>query len=118
MTNKHEHADHSSPNHIHVMTLKEVLVNWWSRKFFRVVNKQAVSAPTPLAPPPGMEINHIAVVLDGTVEEVIRAQNRLAALFLSNPQFVEFDPEQIKPTIGWGYNGERFIDPNEAPKED
>lgn len=45
-------------------------------------------------------INHIAVVLDGRVEEVVRAQNRMTALLLSNPAFVEFDPKEVYPIIG------------------
>jgi hypothetical protein len=45
-------------------------------------------------------INHIAVVLDGRVEEVVRAQNRMTALLLSNPTFIEFDPTDVYPIIG------------------
>ena len=51
-------------------------------------------------PPPAISINHIAITLDGIVEEVIRCENRLAALLLSEPIFVEFDPEQNYPIIG------------------
>lgn len=49
---------------------------------------------------PEKEVNYIAIVLDGVVEDVMRAQNRLAALLLSNPTFVEFDPKKDKPQIG------------------
>lgn len=49
--------------------------------------------------PQNISINHIAIVLDGTVEEVIRCENRLAALLLSEPIFVEFDPEKEYPVI-------------------
>jgi len=45
-------------------------------------------------------INHIAVVPDGRVEEVIRAQNRMTALLLSNPTFIEFDPAEVYPVLG------------------
>jgi hypothetical protein len=38
----------------------------------------------------------------------MRAQNRLAALLLSQPLIVEFDPEQVKPNIGWSYKEEEF----------
>jgi hypothetical protein len=51
-------------------------------------------------PPPDISINHIAIVLDDRVEDVIRCQNRLAALLLSNPVFVEFDPKEEYPVIG------------------
>ena len=53
-----------------------------------------------LSPNPQEQINHIAVILDGKVEDVIRAQNRMAALFLSEPIFVEFDPREVYPKIG------------------
>lgn len=50
-------------------------------------------------PPKDISINHIAIVLDGIVEEVFRCENRLAALLLSEPTFVEFDPEKEYPVI-------------------
>ena len=49
---------------------------------------------------PEDQITHIAIVLDGVVEDVMRAQNRLAALVLSQPQFIEFDPNSDRPQIG------------------
>ena len=52
------------------------------------------------AAPANLQINHIAIVIDGKVEEVMRAQNRLAAILLSNPTFVEFDPKEVYPIIG------------------
>lgn len=58
------------------------------------------------------EVNHIAIVLDGVVEDVMRAQNRLAALLLSEPVFVEFDPAQDRPQIGiTKYRNGKFEDP-------
>jgi len=62
-----------------------------------VVRKKVVDAA---APPENVTINSIAVVLDGRVEEVIRCQNRLAALLLSSPEFVEFDPEAVNVQVG------------------
>lgn len=50
-------------------------------------------------PPKNVSINHIAIVLDGIVEEVFRCENRLAALLLSEPTFIEFDPEKEYPVI-------------------
>ena len=55
------------------------------------------------------EINHIAIVLDGTVEDVIRCQNRMAALLLSNPDFIDFNPDESKVVIGAKYDGKSFI---------
>lgn len=54
----------------------------------------------PPPPPPSEEIGYLAIVLDGVVEDVMRAQPRLVALLLSNPEFVEFDPEKDRPQIG------------------
>lgn len=50
--------------------------------------------------PKDIQVNHVAIVLNGQVEEILRAQNRLAALLLSNPTFVSFDPKEVYPTIG------------------
>ncbi len=62
--------------------------------------------------PKGVQINHIAIVLDGRVEEVLRAQNRLSALLLSNPTFVAFDPQEVYPKIGiTEYKDDQFVDP-------
>lgn len=63
------------------------------------------------APPPPVKINHIAIVLDGRVEEVIHTENRMAALLLSEPQFVEFEEPGPIPTIGWLWDGNEFIAP-------
>ena len=56
---------------------------------------------------------HLAVVIDGRVEEVLRAENRLAALLMSKPEIIQFEPHIVKPTIGWGYDGEKFLIPEE-----
>lgn len=58
---------------------------------------------------PSSEINHIAILLDGRVQDVIRAQNRLAALLLSEPKFVEFNPEVDKVEIDYLYSEGKFI---------
>lgn len=63
-------------------------------------------------PPQNISINHIAVILDGNVEEVLRCENRLAALLLSNPEFVDFDPEENYPRVGLTkYVEGRFVNP-------
>lgn len=66
------------------------------------VQKERVSdeAISQMPEMPESEINYIAIVLDGVVEDVMRAQNRLAALLLSEPTFVEFDPKKERPQIG------------------
>lgn len=69
-------------------------------------------APPPKAPEEN--INYIAIVLDGVVEDVMRAENRLAALLLSNPEFVEFDPKKERPQIGQtNYSDGKFSEPEE-----
>jgi hypothetical protein len=55
-----------------------------------------------------VEMNHLAIVLDGEVQEIMRAQNRLAALLLSEPKFVEYDPSEFQIEIGWLYDGKEF----------
>lgn len=64
------------------------------------------------SPPPPVKINHIAIVLDGKVEEVIHTENRMAALLLSEPQFVEFEEGANVPTIGWTWDGLEFKAPD------
>jgi hypothetical protein len=79
------------------------------------VVKNKVKLPAVLdipGPPPPIKINHIAIVLDGEVQEVIHTENRMAALLLSSPQFIEFEEAEIVPTIGWGWDGEKFTEPS------
>lgn len=59
-------------------------------------------------------INHIAILLDSRVQDVIRAQNRFAALLLSEPVFVEFDPETQKVEIDYLYSDGNFINDTDA----
>lgn len=52
---------------------------------------------------PKEQVNHIAIVLDGKVQEILRAQNRLAALLLSEPEFINFDPATTKVELDYLY---------------
>jgi hypothetical protein len=84
-------------------------VQWLIKK---VKKQKAVIAPKrpPVnAQPSNIQVATIAVILDGEVQEVIRAQDRMAALFLSEPSFVEV-PEYLedRPTIGWLYKDGTF----------
>ena len=64
----------------------------------------------PPPPPPSDEIGYLAIVLDGVVEDVMRAQPRLASLLLSSPDFIEFDPNEDRPQIGdTRYKDGKFI---------
>lgn len=59
-------------------------------------------------PPKNVEIYTIAVVLDGEVWEVLRAQEKLADLFLANPTFILVTDETGTPKIGMKYEDEQF----------
>lgn len=109
---KKREIDHLDPEHIHVLTTMEMIRAYINKfKNRKIPVKLPAASNQPFEQPQNISINHIAVVLDGKVEEVIRAENRLAALFLSEPKFIEFDPNKIRPTIGWTYNGENFEEP-------
>jgi hypothetical protein len=97
---------------VHLSTWQVVKLYFYkkSQDFKKV---EDLTIPKPSLPPEGIIINHLAVVIDGRVEEVLRAENRLAALLMSEPQFIQFEPHIVKPTIGWGYDGEKFLIPEE-----
>lgn len=57
---------------------------------------------------PKEQVNHIAIVLDGKVQEILRAQNRLAALLLSEPEFINFDPATTKVELDYLYSDGKF----------
>lgn len=63
--------------------------------------------------PPNMQVNYLAVVLDGEVQEVMRADNRLAALLLSSPEFVEYDPWKDHVHIGVKFKDGHFEEDSE-----
>lgn len=55
-----------------------------------------------------IKVYQIAVVLDGEVVEVLRAQEKLADIILSSPKFVLFSSEETDVEIGGTYAKERF----------
>lgn len=55
-----------------------------------------------------IKVYQIAVLLDDEVVEVIRAQEKLADIMLSNPKFVLFSSEDTDVEVGGHYKGERF----------
>lgn len=90
----------------------DILKNKFGKK--RKIEKIDLPNSNEAVIPEGIDVNHIAIVLDGEVKDIIRAQNKLAALFLSEPKFVEFNPRHLQVDIGWKYDGENFIkDENE-----
>lgn len=92
------------------MTTLELLNSYLLSKLPRGKQKLIKEQEELNNPPKNIQINHLAVILDDNVEEVIRCENRLAALLLSNPIFIEFDPEKFYPTVGLTkYVDESFV---------
>jgi hypothetical protein len=97
-----------------VLSTWDIISAWFSKRK-RFENKQSLFNNVAPPEPFGEKILSIAIVLDEEVQEIIRAQNVLASLFLSNPSFVEIDPSwniEDKPSVGWKYINGRFFKPN------
>lgn len=62
--------------------------------------KAPIANPEVAVIPSDVSMNHLAICIDGIVQEVMRAQNRMTAMLLSEPVFVEFNPEDGYPVIG------------------
>lgn len=60
------------------------------------------------------KIYSIAFVLDGEVQDILRAEERLWALLMSQPLILDITDLEQKPQINWTYNEEtgEFKDPN------
>lgn len=67
-----------------------------------------------LIEPPEIVVHHLALVLDGKVVEILRAQDRLADIFLAQPEFVKFDTTD-HVHVGTEYIDGQFIEPAEGP---
>lgn len=96
MKKNHQHSSKPYSEMSLRQLIKQLIISRLPRK------KEKISEePIEITPPiPEEDINYIAIVLDGVVEDVMRAQNRLAALLLSEPIFIEFDPKKDRPQIG------------------
>lgn len=55
------------------------------------------------------DISFIAIVVEGEVQDVMRAQPRLTSILMAQPTFVRFNPEEIKVRPGDNYDGSNFI---------
>jgi hypothetical protein len=53
----------------------------------------------------------LAFVIDGEVAEILQTDDKLAAIFLSQPQAVEFDREKDNVVAGMKYDGTKFSIP-------
>lgn len=55
---------------------------------------------------PAIPPNHLALIIDGMVEDIMHTEDRLAAILLSEPVVVEIGhpDEPTSPRIGWVYD--------------
>jgi hypothetical protein len=60
------------------------------------------------------KIYSIALVLDGEIQDIIRTEERLWALLMSQPVILDISDLEEKPQINWTYNEEtgEFKNPN------
>lgn len=107
----HDHSgEHSHGNH--KVTTLDLLKRYLNLKIQKMTAKKRPAMNpniSPLDQMPNIEINHIAIVIDGHVQDVMRAQNRMAAMLLSEPTFVLFDPKETKVNIGYKYENGKFV---------
>lgn len=70
-------------------------------------------------PPSNVQINNLAIVVDGVVEETLRAKNKLTAMLLSEPVFVEYDPSITNIVLGvTKFDGKEFTTEDNHVKTD
>lgn len=107
--------NHNDPSHAsHKVTTLDLIKRYLNLKINQMSKgKIAVSDPniSLLDQMKNVDINHIAIVIDGEVQDVMRAQNKMAAMLLSEPEFVLFDPSKVKVGLGFGYRDGKFIEP-------
>lgn len=60
-----------------------------------------------------MADRYLAFIIEGEVAEVLQTDDKLAAIFLSQPQAVEFDREKDNILAGFTYDGKKFSRPVE-----
>lgn len=53
----------------------------------------------------------LAFVIDGEVAEILQTDDKLAAVFLSQPKIIEFDREKDNVAAGMKYDGTKFSIP-------
>lgn len=52
------------------------------------------------------KIYSIAIVLEGKIQDIVRAEVRLASMLLSEPILVDITEDHSHPAIGWEYDKE------------
>jgi len=60
------------------------------------------------------KIYSIALVLDNEVQDILRTEERLWAMLMSNPVIVDITDNETRPQLNWEYNEEtgEFTNPN------
>lgn len=109
MSHDHGHG-HSHGNH--KVTTLDLIKRYLSLKIQKMTaTKRPAMNPnvSPLDQMPNIEVNHIAIIIDDEVQDVMRAQNRMAAMLLSEPKFVLFDPKETQVRIGYKYVDGKFV---------
>ena len=89
----------NNTSHDHQMTLRQVLIRYFQSKI-KVVQPKEATQDEPVNMLPRTNITHIAIVLNGVVQDVMRTEDRMASLLLAQPEFVEFDPKEMYPILG------------------
>lgn len=112
MSTEHDHSHGPGGHTNHKVTTLDLIRRYLSLKIAKMTaTKKPVMNPniSPLDQMHNIEINHIAIVIDDTVQDVMRAQNRMAAMLLSEPKFVLFDPKETQVRIGFKYENGKFV---------
>lgn len=64
-----------------------------------------VSEPNEIPPVP------LAYIMDGEVVLVMNTDERMAALFTSNPTVIQVERGDNEPKVGWKWDGKTFTPP-------
>lgn len=77
------------------------------------LEKKRLSDPNYNPQPEKLEVYHLAIVIDGTIVDIIRASQKLADYLLLRPEFVVFSPSETPVKIKDRYEKGKFISRNE-----
>lgn len=80
--------------------------------------KEARKNPRNNFEPEKIKAYTLAIVLDGKVVEIMRAEQKLADILYANPEFVVFSPSETKVSIGDAYVNGRFVSEQGRSTED
>jgi hypothetical protein len=98
---------------VHVLSTWDIIKNYCYNKIVFGIKEPVGNNSIPPAPDDDL-VSHLAVILDDRVQEIMRAEQRFTSLLLSQPKFVEFNPNTDEyPGIGWEYLDGSFIEPTQ-----